>query len=113
MKALLDLWCRWRSQKPLTQEEIFILASLYPGGKTGIQVHSHIEKWTGENLGLQRIYPILREMRSRGWTDCWEDWSPEVTQKRGGRPRFYWFLTAQGWQIANLELKKIRDLWQF
>jgi len=84
-----------------TQTEIAILQSLIRGPSYGLQIIERVEKMTGGDLTLSqaRVYPALSAMEDDGLVEMFV--GDEPIPERGGRPRRYFKLTAEGMKTAK------------
>ena len=86
-----------------------LLQALISGPNYGLGLIDHVKETTkGHVLLLEgRVSPALRELESDGLLESYEaDASPE----RGGRPRRYYRLTAEGRRVARQEARSLIGL---
>src|SRR5687768_15879707 len=79
-----------------------ILQALLEGDSFGLEIIERVRSATNGKIKLHqgRVYPALRQLESDGLLEgYWGDAMPE----RGGRPRRYYALTAEGRRVARAE----------
>lgn len=69
-------------------------------GWTAPSIRKHVEARTRGAVRLHRgnLYPAIRALEADGYLESWE---ADPTIERGGRPRRYYRLTAQGRAAAG------------
>jgi PadR family transcriptional regulator, regulatory protein PadR len=79
-----------------------ILQALIGGDAYGLEIIDRVKVATrGEVLLMQgAVYPVLRQLETEGMLSSYEG---ERTAERGGRPRRYYRITAQGRKVAQRE----------
>lgn len=77
-----------------------LLQALIKGPSYGLELITRVEEQTKGQVKLRQgtIYPLLREMENDGLLDSYES---EPMPERGGRPRRYYRLTAEGAKRAT------------
>lgn len=88
-----------------------ILQALLDGEAYGLEVIERVRAATnGKVLMLQgSVYPALRSLEADGLVEG--HWG-EALAERGGRPRRYYTLTAEGRRVAREEAKAIAGLFK-
>lgn len=86
-----------------------LLQVLTEGEGYGLELIERVrERTNGEIELLQgRVYPALRELEDAGLVKSYES---EPIPERGGRPRRYYKLTAEGKRAAYTQSKIVRGL---
>jgi PadR family transcriptional regulator PadR len=94
---------------PLIDVRTALLQALVSGDSYGLELIDRVRESTkGHVLLLEgRIYPALRELESDGMLESYE--GPPL-RERGGRPRRYYKLTAEGRKVARQEARSIYGL---
>jgi PadR family transcriptional regulator len=79
------------------------------GESYGLEVIERVREMTGGKVKLMqgRVYPILRELEADGFI---RSYNGAPLQERGGRPRRYYEITAEGRRVATAEAKAIAGL---
>lgn len=95
----------------LKQSSQLILAALIRGKAYGLEIAERVSTSTGGKveLGQATLYPTLRELEAGGLVRAWEE--PAAQGERGGRPRRYYELTAEGSRAAMEERATVGALW--
>jgi PadR family transcriptional regulator PadR len=88
-----------------------LLQALFKGESYGLELIQRVTDLTDGRIVLMqgRVYPVLREMEDEGLLRSFD--GPAV-QSRGGRPRRYYELTAQGRRAANADARAITRLFE-
>lgn len=88
-----------------------LLQALIRGPGYGLDLIERVSKATNQSvkLGQGTVYPLLREMEKDGLLTSYES---EPLPERGGRPRIYYKLTAEGADQAMRERDAIVGLFQ-
>jgi PadR family transcriptional regulator PadR len=78
----------------------YLLQALVTGAGYGLELIDRVREKTNNAvvLGQGSIYPALRSLEAEGLVTSWE--GPTVAE-RGGRPRRYYHLTAEGLRAAR------------
>jgi len=86
-----------------------ILQALVSGESYGLEVIQRVSTMTGGKVRLLqgRVYPVLRQLEADGFLRSWDG---EPVPERGGRPRRYYELTAEGRRAARADAKAIAGL---
>jgi len=86
-----------------------ILQALMKGESYGLEVIARVHEMTGGKIKLLqgRVYPVLRELEAEGLLRSYDG---DPLPERGGRPRRYYELTAEGRRAATAEAKAIAGL---
>src|ERR1019366_10243952 len=76
-----------------------LLQSLIQGKGYGLELIDRVKARTkgGIKLGQGSVYPALRDLEDEGFVRSWDG---EQLPERGGRPRRYYELTAEGHRAA-------------
>jgi PadR family transcriptional regulator, regulatory protein PadR len=85
------------------------LQALMQGNSYGLELIDRVENTTKGSVVLLkgRVYPALRELESQGLLESYEGERPA---ERGGRPRVYYKLTAEGRRTAAQDKKALLGL---
>lgn len=86
-----------------------LLQALLEGDSYGLELIERIKAATNGRVRLVqgRVYPALRALEQDGLlTGYWSEALPE----RGGRPRRYYALTAEGRRVARQDAKALAGL---
>lgn len=72
-----------------------LLQALIKGSSFGLELISRVEEMTNGEVKLHQgtVYPLLRALENEGLLESYEG---EPLPERGGRPRRYYKLTAEG-----------------
>lgn len=86
-----------------------ILAELMHGDGYGLELMDRItERSKGQvRLTPGNAYPALRQLEAEGLVRSWE---ADASSDRGGRPRVYYRLTAEGKHAATTQSEGLRAL---
>ena len=86
-----------------------LLQALIRGESYGLELIDRVHDLTnGSVLLLQgRVYPALRELESDGMVESFE--GPPIPE-RGGRPRIYYRITAEGRRVAREQARNLLGL---
>lgn len=79
-----------------------ILLALVKGKSFGLELIDRVSDGTNGAVKLHQgsIYPALRDLEADGLIRSWDEAGPAA---RGGRPRRYYELTADGFQASREE----------
>jgi len=77
-----------------------LLQALVGGDGYGLDLIERVRERTDGRISLHQgsVYPALRSLEREGLVESYEG---EVTPERGGRPRRYYRLTAEGLRSAH------------
>jgi PadR family transcriptional regulator PadR len=77
-----------------------ILQALIEGPAYGLEVIDRVHARSGGKFGVHQgsAYPVLRTLEAEGLVRSWEG---DPSEARGGRPRRYYELTAEGLRSAR------------
>jgi PadR family transcriptional regulator PadR len=86
-----------------------LLQALIPGDGYGLELIDRVKERTEGRLVLHQgtIYPALRELEKEGFV---ESYAGEPLPERGGRPRIYYRLTAEGRRAAFEQREAVAGL---
>lgn len=98
----------WCMDAPLSAKAA-LLQALISGPGYGLDLIEQIKKRTNGALALGQgsVYPALRDMEREGLLESYEG---EALPERGGRPRRYYKLTAEGRRVATAQQKTVARL---
>jgi PadR family transcriptional regulator, regulatory protein PadR len=79
------------------------------GESYGLELIDRVYQLTGGRLKLMqgRVYPVLRELEREGLLRSFEG---QALPERGGRPRRYYEITAEGRRVARMDAKAVLAL---
>lgn len=77
-----------------------LLQVLIRGPGYGLSLIDRVKEHTNGKIALNQgsVYPALRDMEREGLVESYEG---ESTPERGGRPRIYYRITAEGLRAAH------------
>lgn len=86
-----------------------LLQALVEGKSYGLELIERVKTRTNGAVSLHQgsVYPALRELESEGLVKSFE---ADPTPERGGRPRRYYELTAEGLRTAKEDRKAVTAL---
>ena len=84
-----------------------VLLALVRGKSFGLELIERVHAKTGFKLNQGRVYPLLRGLEDEGLLTSWDEQGPD---SRGGRPRRYYALTAEGMRAARAQSKALVGL---
>jgi PadR family transcriptional regulator, regulatory protein PadR len=86
-----------------------ILLALVSGKSYGLEIIQRVLDRTGGKIKIPqgRVYPILRELEHDGLLESYDG---DPLPERGGRPRRYYRLTAEGLRMARADAKVLVGL---
>ena len=89
--------------------KVALLQALIQGESYGLELIERVKKATGGRTTLMqgRVYPVLRQLESEGLLESYDG---EPLSERGGRPRRYYRLTAEGRRAAREDAKALAGL---
>jgi PadR family transcriptional regulator, regulatory protein PadR len=89
--------------------KVALLQALLQGESYGLELIERVKKATGGRTTLMqgRVYPVLRQLESEGLL---QSYNGEPLAERGGRPRRYYRLTAEGRRVARDDAKALAGL---
>jgi PadR family transcriptional regulator PadR len=95
-------------EPPLTAKAA-LLQALVSGDGFGLELIERVKERTNGEIALHQgsVYPALRALEREGLVESYEG---EIVPERGGRPRRYYYLTAEGAQAAMGQREVIRNL---
>lgn len=87
---------------PFVDPSSAILQALVQGDSFGLEIIERVEQLTRGKLKLRQgsVYPALRLLEADGLLESYDG---EPMAERGGRPRRYYRITAEGRRIAQEE----------
>jgi PadR family transcriptional regulator len=94
---------------PSVDTRTALLQALVEGDSYGLDLIQRVSRRTNGKVKIQqgRVYPVLRNLESEGLLESYDgDPMPE----RGGRPRRYYRLTAEGLRTAKEEAQAVYAL---
>jgi PadR family transcriptional regulator PadR len=85
---------------PIVDTKSALLQALIQGDSYGLEIIERVAKMTQGKLKLKqgRVYPVLRAMESGGLVESYDG---DPLPERGGRPRRYYRITADGRRVAK------------
>jgi PadR family transcriptional regulator PadR len=88
---------------------VAILQALMKGESYGLEVIERVREMSGGKIKVLqgRVYPVLRELEAEGLLRSFDG---EPVAERGGRPRRYYELTAEGRRAATSDARAIAGL---
>lgn len=88
-----------------------LLQALVEGENYGLELIELVKKRTNGKLKIPQgsVYPVLRELEAEGLLESYDG---EPLPERGGRPRRYYKLTAEGLRAAKEEAKAVYGLFK-
>ena len=89
--------------------KVALLQALIQGESYGLEVIERVKEQThGQVVLVQgRVYPALRELESDGLLERYDG---EPMPERGGRPRRYYKITAEGRKVARQQARGLLGL---
>jgi len=95
---------------PITAKAAIIQA-LIKGDAFGLEIIERVAERTNGvvKLGQGSVYPALRSLEAEGLIESYEG---EPLPERGGRPRRYYKLTAEGAKAASEQRAAVRGLFE-
>ena len=86
-----------------------LLQVLVRGPGFGLQLIERVEEHTQGAIKLHQgsVYPALRDLEREGLLQSYEG---ETTPERGGRPRIYYRITAEGMRAASEQRASVMGL---
>lgn len=86
-----------------------LLQALMKKPSYGLELIDLVRDMTGGKVRIVqgRVYPVLRSLEADGLLRSWDG---DPVPERGGRPRRYYELTAEGRRVATGEAKAIAAL---
>jgi PadR family transcriptional regulator, regulatory protein PadR len=89
--------------------KVALLSALVSGEGYGLEIIDRVHDLTNGEIRLVqgRVYPALRELEDEGFLESYD--GPPLPE-RGGRPRRYYKLTAEGRKAARVQAKAIAGL---
>lgn len=89
--------------------KVALLQALIDGEGYGLELMERVRDKTGGRLLLHQgsVYPALRELEEEGLA---ESYPGKPTAERGGRPRIYYRLTAEGRRVAHDQREAVLGL---
>ena len=95
--------------EPMVETRTAVLQALLKGESYGLELIDRVKDATKGKLVLfqGRVYPVLRQLESEGLLKSFDG---EPVTQRGGRPRRYYELTAEGRRVARQEATALSGL---
>ena len=91
-------------------EQMVLLAIVHLRGEAyGIPIVEEIERRTGRNVARAAVYVTLRRLEEKGFVSSWMS---DPTPERGGKPRRYAKLTADGARALREARTVAERMWQ-
>ncbi len=89
-----------------------LLQALIRGPSFGLELIERVKTSTGGKVELNQgsVYPALRALEKEGLVESYD--GKEVIPDRGGRPRRYYRITAEGMRAARDDQKAAFGLFQ-
>jgi PadR family transcriptional regulator, regulatory protein PadR len=89
--------------------KVALLSALVSGEGYGLEIIDRVRELTNGEIKLVqgRVYPALRELEAEGFLESYEG---EPLPERGGRPRRYYRITAEGRRTARQQAKALSGL---
>ena len=89
--------------------KVALLQALIQGESYGLGLIERVREASGGQVVLMqgRVYPVLRELEADGLLESYDG---EPLPERGGRPRRYYKLTAEGRRAAKADARAILGL---
>jgi PadR family transcriptional regulator PadR len=89
--------------------KVALLQALIQGDSYGLELIERVREATGGRTVMMqgRVYPVLRELESDGLLESYDG---EPMAERGGRPRRYYKITAEGRKVARAQARAIFGL---
>lgn len=100
---------RIRKERDPVTVRAALLRALIGGPGYGMELANRVRKWTkdGMVIGQGSLYPALWDLEEEGLVTSWEG---QPRAERGGRPRKYYQLTAEGLRQAREEQEVMMGL---
>ena len=90
-------------------EHLVLLAIIRLGDQAyGVPVIREVESRTGRQVSQAAAYLTLRRLEEKGWV---KGRAGEATTRRGGRPKRYYSVTAQGRQKLRQARSGLLNMW--
>lgn len=88
-----------------------LLQALVSGDGYGLELIERVRERTDGKIKLHQgsVYPALRSMEREGLVESYEG---DATAERGGRPRRYYRITAEGLRAAQENRRAVSGLFQ-
>ena len=86
-----------------------LLQALVSGDGYGLELIDRVRERTDDKIKLHQgsVYPALRSLERNGLVESYEG---ETTPERGGRPRTYYRITAEGIWAAQEDRRAVMGL---
>jgi len=94
---------------PFLDTRSALLQALIEGPSYGLELIERVRQRTNGKMKIVqgRVYPALRELEDDGLLESYDS---EPVSERGGRPRRYYRLTAEGLRAARDDAKTVYAL---
>ena len=91
-------------------EQLVLLAIAHLRGEAyGVPIVEEIERRTGRSVARAAVYVTLRRLEDKGFVSAWMS---DPTPERGGKPRRYVSLTADGARALREARRAAERMWQ-
>lgn len=91
-------------------EQLVLLAIAHLEGEAyGVPIVEEIERRTGRTVARAAVYITLRRLEEKGFVSSWMS---DPTPERGGKPRRYVKLTADGARALREARRASERMWQ-
>ena len=87
------------------EEVVMLTVGVLFGNAYGVSIKKEIEERQGRNVSVGALQSALKRLEDKGYLTSYEG---ESTSERGGRPKRYFNITAQG-KNAIEETRKMRN----
>ena len=96
---------------PSIDPKVALLQALIRGESYGLELIDRVRDATQGRvvLGQGSVYPALRDLEAEGYLESYD--GPAMPE-RGGRPRRYYRITAQGMRAAHEEASALLGLFR-
>lgn len=94
----------------LTRTEELLLLSVWKlqGEAYGLAIRRHLSALLGRRVSVGAVYIPLERLAKKGFLESWES---EPTEKRGGRRKRFYRLTAKGVAALNTVRQLHEEAW--
>jgi PadR family transcriptional regulator PadR len=89
--------------------KVALLQALVQGDSYGLELIERVKNTTNNHIRIVqgRVYPALRELEAEGLLESYDG---DPLRERGGRPRRYYRITAEGRRAARSDARAIAAL---